>query len=226
MRRTGLALLGVTSLLTLPATASAQEAFSGVITYRMTSEGRTVEAKIMTRGSKTRMEMPMQGMPGTAVMLMDTETMKMQMIMQSMGVYLEMDLARAAASAPAREPGSPAAIEKLNTSEEIAGIHCENYRFREGDEPESEACIATGMGWFLGGPAGGPGTRGGPPAGPDWAAYTRDFRDGMLPLRMKVRRGDTWVTMMEATAVDPTPVEASLFELPAGLRKMAMPGGE
>jgi len=226
MRRTGLALLGIASLLTLPSTAPAQEGFSGVITYRMTSEGRSVEATIMTRGTKTRMEMPMSGMPGTAVMLMNTETMKMQMIMQSMGVYVEMDLARVAASAPPRDPGAPATIQKLDTSDEIAGIHCENYRFREGDEPESEACIATGMGWFLGSPAGGPGTRGGPPAGPDWAAYTREFKDGMLPLRMRIRQGDAWVTMMEATKVDPTPVGPELFELPAGLRKMSLPGGE
>lgn len=219
-------LLG-SALLCLPAVpAAAQQAFEGAITYRMTSEGRSVDATFMSKGHRTRMEMEAPGMPGQMVILMDNQAMVMQMVMQSVGMYLEMDMKKAAGSGPGNATGAPPRIEKTGTSEEIAGIRCENYRMQSGDEPGVEACIATGMGYFMGGMDNPMAGRGRGNAGPNWAAYSRHFADGMLPLRVRMQRNGSWVTLMEAVSVVRKPLEDGLFRLPEGLRKMPVPGGE
>jgi len=63
-------------------------------------------------------------------------------------------------------------------------------------------------------------------AGPNWAAYARHFADGMLPLRVRMQRDGSWVTVMEAVSVVRKPLEDGLFRVPEGLRKMPMPGGD
>jgi hypothetical protein len=60
--------------------------------------------------------------------------------------------------------------------------------------------------------------------GPDLSAFAKEFEDGMVPLRLRVLRNGTWETVMEATAVERKRLEDSVFQLPAGLRKMNMPG--
>jgi len=219
-------ILGSASLVLLAPPAIAQRAFEGAVTYRMTSDGRSAEATFMSKGTRTRMEMASPGMPGTMVVLMDNTTMMMQVVMQSMGMYLEMDMKKMAESAPSGGAANTASIEKTGTSDEIAGIKCDNYRMKSGDGPETEACIATGMGYFMGGMENPMGGRGRASAGPNWAALARDFKDGMLPLRTRMMRNGTWVTIMEAVSVVSKALEDSLFRLPEGLRKMPMPGGE
>lgn len=231
MRPTFSARLGLAALLLAPAALPAQPAFEGSITYRMTAEGVSMQMTMMTKGSKVRTEMEMPGMPGPMFVLMDTEKEIMQSVIPSMGMYVEMNLKQVAdqmqITPEMREAMNQAPkIEALGTSDQIAGITCQNYRFTQGDE-EMEGCIATGMGVFMGGASGGPPGRGGPLSGlgVDFSKFMAEFKDGMMPLRMRVKQNGTWSTFMEATAVERKSLEASLFELPPGLRKMNMPGG-
>lgn len=223
LRRLSHALL----VLALPAGLAAQEAFEGAITYRMTSGNQSVEATFMSKGTLSRLEMTMAGMPGPVAVLMNMESMVTQIIMASMGMYMEMDMSQMAqtAAGQGRTGADNVVIEKTGTADEIAGLRCDNYRISDAGQPEVEACIATGMGWFMGGPAN-PMARGrGSEAGPNWAAYAKEFRDGMVPLRVRSRQGANWNTIMEATAVDRRPLSDDLFRVPTGLRRMSMPGG-
>jgi hypothetical protein len=226
MRRTTGALLGL-ALSVCPALLLGQQAFEGVLTYRMTAEGTTLSMTQSIKGPRVRIDMEVPGMPGPMYMLMDTEKMVMQTVMTSMGMYMEVDMNQAMQMVPEeqRRAAESAQLEALGTSDEIAGISCRNYRFTTGDE-QAEGCIATGLGHFMGmGGGGGPSN---PLArmGPDLSAFAKEFEDGMVPLRLRVLRNGTWETVMEATAVERKRLEDSVFQLPAGLRKMNMPGGD
>lgn len=224
--------LGLAALLLAPAVLPAQRAFEGSITYRMTAEGVNMQMTMMTKGSKVRTDMEMPGMPGPMFVLMDTEKQLMQSVMPSMGMYVEMDMKQVASqmqiTPEMREAMNQAPkIEALGTSDEVAGITCQNYRFTQGEE-EMEGCIATGMGVFMGGASGGPPGQGGPlpGLGVDFSKFMAEFKDGMMPLRMRIKQNGTWSTFMEATAVERKSLDDSLFALPSGLRKMNMPGGQ
>ena len=223
--------LGLAALLLVPTALPAQRAFEGTITYRITAEGATMEVTQMTKGSKVRTEMEMPGMPGPMYVLMDTEREVMQTVLPSMGMYMEMNLKQIADQVPMtpemRETMNQAPkIERLGTSDEIAGITCQNYRFTQGDQ-ETEGCIATGMGFFMGGAGGGAPGQGSPFAGMgvDFSKLMAEFKDGMMPLRMRLKQNGNWSTVMEATAVERKSLDDSLFQVPSGLRKMNMPGG-
>ncbi|HUG27608.1 MAG TPA: DUF4412 domain-containing protein [Gemmatimonadales bacterium] len=223
--------LGLAALLLAPAALPAQRAFEGTVTYRMTAEGMTMIMTQMTKGSKVRTEMEMPGMPGPMYVLMDMDSEVMQTVLPSMGIYMEMNLKQIAdqvtMTPEMREAmkQSPE-IERLGTTDRIAGITCHNYRFTQGTE-QMEGCIATGMGFFMGGAGGGPPGQGGPLAGlgVDFSKLMAEFKDGMMPLRMRMKQNGTWSTVMEATAVERKSLDDSLFALPSGLRKMDMPGG-
>lgn len=217
--------LSAAATLLLAAPLSGQRAFEGVITYQMTAEGQNATMKTMSRGAVTRMEMQAQGMPGEIVMLMNGEAQVMQVIMASMGMYMEMDLKQAAQMAPQGQGQMPEgfSMEKAG-SDEVAGIRCENYRFRQRGQPDTEACIATGMGYWMGGMSAPRNTRGPMPSmGPDFSAYMKEFQDGMVPLRVRVQEGSAWKTVLEATAVERKALDEDLFKVPTGLRKMSMP---
>lgn len=222
---------GLAALLLAPTALPAQRAFEGTVTYQMTAEGMTMTMTQMTKGSKVRTEMEMPGMPGPMYVLMDTESEVMQTVMPSMGMYMEMNLKQIAdkvtMTPEMRESmNQTPKIERLGTSDEIAGIPCQNYRFTQGDQ-EMEGCIATGMGFFMGGAGGGPPGQGGPLAGMgvDFSKLMAEFKDGMMPLRMRLKQNGEWSTVMEATAVERKSLNDSLFVVPSGLRKMNMPGG-
>ncbi len=218
-------LLGAVLATLLPASASAQGAFEGTVTYRMSMEGRSLDAKFMSKGQMTRMEMAVPGMPGPVVVLTDNEAMVSRTVMASMGVYLETDLKRTTA-APRRGGDAVAdSMQSLGTHDEIAGIACENFRITQGTEPETEICGARGMGWFMGGMSNPMGGRGTTQTGPNWGAIARQFPEGLLPLRVRTKVGDAWTDMMTAIEVVPGSLGDDLFQLPAGLRKMSMPGG-
>lgn len=216
------------ALLTATSTAlSAQEAFQGAITYRMMSDGRAAEMVMMSLGSKARVEMSGQGMPGPMVILIDGEKMLMQVVMAQMGMYMEMDMNQAMANMPSGAPDAGAAARgtftRVDGSDEVAGVRCQNYRFSQPGQPESEVCVATGMGYWMGGMSAPRNSRMPIQLGPDFSAFKGDFNEGMLPLRVRTRKGEGWETMMEATLVERRRLGPDLFTVPAGLRKMAMP---
>lgn len=231
MRADFTARLGLAALLLVPAGLPAQQNFEGSITYQMTAEGMTMTMTYLVKGTKIRANMEAPGMPGPMYLLMDLEGEVMQSVLPSMGMYMEMKMQQMMDQIPVtpemQEAMKNVKIESLGTTEQIAGITCTNYRFIQGNE-EMEGCIATGMGFFMGGarPAAGAGGAGMfPGMDMDLSSFAQEFNEGMLPLRMRFMKNGAWVPFMEATAVERKSLDAQLFVLPSGLRKMSMPGG-
>ncbi len=210
------------ALLAATAPAHGQDGFEGTITYKLRAGGMDATLRYMMRGTKVRQEIESGMMPGQAVMLMDTEGETIRVIMPGMGMYMEMDMKQmmAAAEAQGMTPTTAPKLTKLGTSDEVAGIKCDNYRFESTET--FEACVATGMGWFINAPSGR--GRANAMSGPNFAAYREQFRNGMLPLRMTRTTAGARDVIMEATGIDRKPVDPKMFDLPPGLQKMDMPG--
>lgn len=206
----------------VPDPATAQEGFTGVVTYDLRANGQSTTMRYLSRDGKIRQEMEMPGLPGPVFMLFGATPGKMQVVMASMGMYMETDLTdHNAAPLPSATAKAPV-VKKLG-SETIAGLSCDNYLI--GEDQDMEVCVAKGLGWFMNGsmPSGPmPGAR---PSTPDLSAYRSAFKDGMFPLRVTQIKDGKREVILEATAIDRKTVpEASLFVLPPGLQKMNMPG--
>lgn len=217
----------VCALLVLPAPVRAQEAFQGSVTYRLQVEEMSVTMTMRSKGRKTRTDMEMPGMPGGMFMVMDLDSMTMQTVMPEMGMYMSIDmktmLENAGSALPIdslRAAMANTTLQALGTTDTIAGLPCQNYRVGQGDE-QTEMCVATGMGNL----GGGTNTLESsiPGLGIDFSAYAREFPEGMLPLRMKTLKDGVWTTMMEATAVDRTPLDDAIFTIPPGLTRVEPP---
>ena len=231
MRATRIAPLGLAALCLAPTALTGQAVFEGTVSYQLTAEGMTMNMTQMTKGSKVRTEMEIPGMPGPMFILMDMEEQVVRTVMPGMGMYMEINVKEMVDQVPMtpemrQNAAKTPDIERLGTSDQIAGISCQNYRITQGSQ-QIDACIATGMGVFMGGASGGPPGRGGPldGLGVDLSAFMEEFKDGMMPLRIRINQEGTWTTVLEATAVERKRLDDSLFVVPAGLRKMNVPGG-
>ena len=209
------------------APASAQSTFEGVVKYRLTTEGRTVDVTYMTKGNRARSEMQMDGM--SMAMLMDASATTMTTLMPAEKMYMTMDLTRMRQRA---QTSDTAAQEFTATgrTETIAGHECEHYLTGTGQN--TDMCVATGLGYYLGGGAAG---RRGPGSGSSSygmprpgdaraAAFRAKFPNGFFPLRLTVTEGGKVTTDMVVTSVEQRALADDLFTVPADFTEMRMPG--
>jgi len=215
------------TVLLLPGTASAQGAFQGSVTYRMQLEGMSVTMTMRSKGAKTRTDMEMPGVPGGMFMVMDSDSMTMQTVMPEMGMYMSIDMRTMMESASSmlpmdslRNAVASTTIDSLGTTDTVAGIACLNYRVHTGAE-QMEMCVAPGMGNLGGGAGAVEGSI--PGLGLDQSAWTKEFPNGMLPLRMKTLKNGAWETTMEAIAIDRSPIDDAIFAIPPGLTRVDPP---
>lgn len=210
----------VPALLVLAAPSALAQGFEGALTIRMQAE-RGMEMQQLIKGDKVRTEMGARGQEG--VMIMDGGAQTMTMIMPSEKMYMVMDL-KAGPGRPAQRQGETPKITKVGTSETIAGRTCDN--FLVGDEQDMEVCAAKGLGFYMSGrnPMGGRSPMG---RVPDFhqEAIMREYKDGFFPLRITRVAGGKREVMMEVTRIEPRPLDAALFAVPAGYQQMNMPGG-
>jgi hypothetical protein len=209
------------------APASAQSAFEGVVKYRLTTEGRSVDVTYMMKGDRARSEMTMDGM--AIAMLMDASATTMTTLMPAEKMYMTMDLSRMRQ----RAQGSDTAEQQFTATgrtETIAGHECEHYLTGTGQN--TDMCVATGLGYYLGGgaagrrgPGGGGGSYGVPrPGDARMAAFRTKFPNGFFPLRLTVTEGGKVTTDMVVTSVEQRALADDLFTVPAGFTQMSMPG--
>ena len=209
------------------APASAQTAFEGVVTYRLTSEGRTVDVTYMTKGDRARSEMTMDGM--AIAMLMDARATTMTTLMPSEKMYMTMDLSRMRQRAQASDTAEQQ-FTATGRNETIAGHECEHYLTGTGQN--TDMCVATGLGYYLGGGAAG---RRGPGSGSSsygmprpgdtrMAAFRAKFKDGFFPLRLTVTEGGKVTTDMVVTSIERRALPDDMFTVPEGFTEMRMPG--
>lgn len=203
----------------------AQSTFEGVVKYKLTTEGRTVDVTYFAKGSRVRSEMTMEGMQ--MAMLLDADSSTMRTIMPSERMYMTMDLSRAREQV-SRDTTAPT-FTATGRKETIAGHECEHYLTGTGQN--TDMCVATGLGYYLSGGAasrrgpGGGGSGFGVPRPGDAraAAFRRQFKDGFFPLRLTVTEGGRVTTDMVVTSIEQRRLTDDLFQVPAGFTEMRMP---
>lgn len=213
--------------LVVVAPASAQSAFEGVVKYRLTTEGRSMDVTYMTKGDRARSEMQMDGM--AMAMLMDASATTVTTLMPSEKMYMTMDLSRMRQQSQASDTTTPQ-FTATGRKETIAGHECEHYLTGAGQN--TDMCVATGLGYYLGGgaagrrgPGGGGSSYGVPrPGDARMAAFRAKFNDGFFPLRLTITEGGKVTTDMVVTSIERRALADDLFTVPAGFTEMRMPG--
>lgn len=214
--------------------AAAQKMFNGTIVYRMEFKGKQGELTYLVKGPKVRQETRFAGMPQGAYQIIDYSTGDVITVMPAQRKYLKANykqlgaalkgMGAAGADAGSKTPSAAADIAPTGRRETIAGYSCEVYADKSG----SESCIATGLGHFvaMSGASGANAAGGGmgPPQSPALARLAQRFRDGALPLRMKLAQRDG-AMMITATKIEPGSPPASAFVVPPGYEEIKMPAG-
>lgn len=210
-------LTGAVALATIVSTAPvavlAQETFQGTVTFEARGDrGEATAFAYSMKGKQVRFE-PQD--PRTPMyMVMDLEAEVMRMVMPGENMYMEIAIPDAEGE-NAKESGNEPV--KTDRMDEVAGRKCEIWTMTEGRK-SFEMCVARDMGAFMQG-GGGPMARSAPPA---WQRELR--KGGFFPLRVveKASGGDKIVLV--ATKIEQRELEDSMFGVPAGAKKMTMPG--
>jgi hypothetical protein len=115
-------------------------------------------------------------------------------------------------------------VKKLGTSETVVGLSCDDYEATSDKGEVTRLCMTSALGRFMyPQTSGGIGGRrgGGGSAAPSWSTAFGD--KPMFPLKVVTSDGKM---AMEVTAIDKSPVSASVFEIPDGYVDLsAMMGG-
>jgi len=224
MRTSALFLLAV-----LPAAPLAAQ-FEGTIAMKLSDPAmgtESVEAKYYVKGDQFAMAMSAPASAGPMAgqeirMIFNLSAKKMTMVMPvagemaamlggAKGIKMEMNMD----DLPGEDTKAPeGSVKKLGTSQTIASRKCDDYEVTAEGET-FQMCLADGLGVFLFSSGG----MGRSASMPKWARNL----DGKFPLKVSDRRGRA---MMEATAITPGTVPASLFAVPADYQDMGgMMGG-
>ena len=222
----------------LASVVSAQSgAFEGLVTYKMNTNGESVEMTQMYKGTKSRTEINSKGQ--AAAIIMDLTTGSMTTLMPAQKMYMVMDAKKMGEALRGIVPskgeqagraggaqGQPPSIKATGRTEVVAGHTCEWYVM--GEKGETEVCSAKGLGFFSFGqsPMGGrgAGSMSALAALGANADYVSLFKDGFFPLKMAQNAGGKSQVVMEATKVEQKSLDASLFVPPPDYTEMKMPG--
>ena len=237
------------ALILAPARSQAQQAFQGVVTYDMTSQGQTLHMTHYMKDGNLRVEFETQGR--TMVMLTSPDGSKQIMLMPESKQWVDMKvmqermaammgrMGRGAPAAPAPARG-PVEFRATGQSETVAGIRCDHYLVVS-ENGESDVCAAKGLGWHTDSPpnmgapaagrAGGRASAAGPAAEPpsglsalEVALLRQRFADGFFPLKITSTSNGRSVTI-QVVELSKKALEDGLFQPPADYQEMRMPGG-
>lgn len=195
-----------------PSLAAAQSAFEGVITFRMDAgQGGPSAMQYSVKDGHVRMDISARGM--TMFTLYDGAAKTVDMVIPMQQMYMEraVDPQALADSANARKHD----ITWTGRKETVAGYECEHATVSDDMGKTSDVCLAKGLGTFVqmnGGMRGRGGSQGG-----GWEGYVGDA----FPLKVE----QDGRVVMEATKIEKKSLDASLFTIPEGYRKMSMPFG-
>jgi len=210
------------SALTGSASSLSAQAFEGVVTMRVAS--MTGELQVYLKGGKTRLEM--QSPAGPVAILADPTAGEQYIVITSQKMYMVMKTedARAAADSMVKSKlGLEGSLTPTGRTDRVAGHECEIYR-AAGSKGVKDVCVAKGLGPLeafatLLNPMGGMGAMGRSPRGeqslPPWARELARIKG--FPLRIADTVG---VSEWEITRMERKPLEAALFKLPEGYRRM------
>lgn len=216
--------------LVLPEAIAAQASFEGTVTYRM-SGPMSMEMVHHVRGNRVRQEA--SGPMGPMIIIVDTESMEMTMLVPAQKSYMKMNMndMQRMAEQMQQQSGAKGEVEITPTGEEesIAGHACKHYVFAQ-NTTEVDICAATGLGYYMAGS--GMNSPGGGNTGPNMsglldtrsAEFRRRFPDGFFPMKMTIHNQGTTM-VMEVTSLEPKTLSDDLFDVPADYTEIKMPAG-
>jgi hypothetical protein len=177
--------------------------FEGIATYKPLGKDakEAREMEFMIKGDKFRVDMNSSGHQGS--MIMDNKTKQAITLMPDRKAYLVMKM-----DMQPKRKKSAGKLVKTGKTETIAGYKAEEWAF-EGDGQKTSFWGTKELGsWTFSSGRG---------QGPEME-IPKAFKDGgYFPLRMVGEKGG-----MEAIKVEKKSLDASLFEIPAGYKKMEM----
>jgi len=207
--------------------ARAQEQFEGVIVYKMSSGGRSMEMKVSSRGEMSRMELTQGPGRGMGYQLVDRAKGTATFVMPEQKMFMTVDLAAQAEAMAGNETDDPDfKIEATGKKETIAEHECEHFLVTTKEE-RMDVCAASGLG-FMGGFARNPMARGaasGPSIPLQYRQLATRFKDGFQPLKVERIAGDKREPVLEALSVARETLAAYDFQVPSGFKKFEMPPG-
>ena len=185
--------------------------FEGTVTFKMTNaKGLSHSMKYSLKGHKTRVDLSTPKGGGFAV-IVDTDSEKSIMVMDERKVYVEQDVSKMVDRIGERKEKS--GLKKTGKTEDILGYPSEQF-IATTEKGDLELWAAQGLGafhMFRGGPA---------ERNHKVSGWEKEFIDkGYFPLRIKDA-----AFSLEATQIEKKSLPDSLFEAPAGYKKMSMGG--
>lgn len=187
--------------------------FEGEITLQTTRDGKTQDMLVKAKGDKMRFDMTQGGQAASAIF--DPTQNKMFMLMDQQKAYMEMDFS--APTAPqANVDAKAATAEKTGKKETIAGIDCEDWTVKDPSGKHTETCLADGLAFLdLDGLKGGSQT-----------AFAKQLKEKkQFPLKsVDFDAAGKEISRTEATKIEKKKLDDTLFKVPDGYTKMALPG--
>ena len=171
-----------------------------------------MDMEYMIKAKKFRANMNTSGNEMSSIMDMSAKTVITLMHKHKMYMTYKMDNAFATG---AKHPLG-GKFYKASGSKTILGYSCEHWIY-EGKTGKTDMWLTTGLGVFLGLSGGKTDASG----ADDWVKAVK--AKGLFPLEMDSTGKDNKTMSIVATKVEPKSLSDSLFEVPAGYKKMNMP---
>lgn len=221
MKKTNLFVFLSVALLATATSLLADTPFEGKIRLQSKSGKTTQDIDYFVKGEKVRIQV--QTSRGEMSGIMDSAKKEMDMFLPGQKMYLSVPM-QDVMDAARKAQGDNDHLEKTGKTDTILGYKCEQYIYKGNADTPTELWLAEGLGSFQGigkmlaGPRG---------SSRPMNAWEKEILDkGMFPLRVITRdTAGVEQSRLEATAVEKGPQADSLFTIPEGYTKLAMPAG-
>lgn len=192
----------------------AMGSFEGVVDYQMSFEnGKQMNLEYTIKGKKFRSDMDHDGNQMSTIM--DMGSKKMITLMHKQKMYMTHSIASTLNEASKHTVKGK--FHKTTGSKSILGYSCDHWVY-EGEAGKSDIWLASGLGTFTGFASGNQGSQ----SGFDWLKGIKD--KGLFAMEVDSTGKNGKTMTMVATKLEKKSISESLFEVPAGYKKM--PGME
>jgi hypothetical protein len=204
------------SILTAAAAAVFGGDFEGVLTMqasRMHGPQQTITFQV--KPGKIRIDPPIQGAQQMHV-IFDAASKKMDAVMDTQKMVMEMDMSSLPASANAAAKADPMTVTKTGKHETIAGYDCEHWDAKAASGKHTDVCVAQGI-RFIDFAAMSPG-------GSGLGSWTADLEAAnSFPLSVvEYDAKNAEIARMTVTNVEKKALADALFTIPSDYKKMDM----
>ena len=208
------------AVLTSDLGAQAAGRFEGVIRFATIVEGTTAEMVFISRGGKIRTEMNSQHT--RMVMISDADAGEAIMVDDKSRTYQVFS-----AGGDDDKGEMPSVFTLTGARDRIAGYDCVYYHMEMSEGVKADVCAVAGIGVLMGGGSSrswAPTSNVAKTLGARFPDFARAMREGFVPLKWKVAMPDEPLMTTTATSVERKLVDASLVSVPAGYKRIDLPG--